>query len=193
MILASALDASGLAAIITDLGREDNPIIYASEGFSKLTGYDNREILGRNCRFLQGSELGQTEAKKLESAIARGVACQGVLKNFRKDGTPFYSEVSISPFEGPVGPLLLSVQREVFSAFKVKIVSLTPREQEALKLLASSLGSREAALRLGISFNTFRNYTQQIYKKLDVHSRAELMAEFASAVDLARETASGRW
>lgn len=74
-----------------------NLIIYANPAFGRLTGYGEDEVLGRNCSFLQGDDRAQAEIQKIRDAIAAGKDFQGVLRNYRKDGSLFYNELRISP------------------------------------------------------------------------------------------------
>lgn len=83
--------------IITDAQQHDNPIIYANPGFARLTGYEAHEVLGRNCRFLQGPDTDLATVAELRAAIAAARPYQGVIKNYRKDGTPFWNDLSIGP------------------------------------------------------------------------------------------------
>lgn len=83
--------------VITDSSLPDNPIIYASPGFSALTGYTIREIVGRNCRFLQGPGSSPQTIAAIRDAVARRVRIDTDIVNFRKDGSPFWNHLSIGP------------------------------------------------------------------------------------------------
>ena len=74
----------------------DNPIIYASEGFKKYTGYSKEEIEGRNCRFLQGKDSSPADIKRIRLAIERKEEVSLCLLNYRKDGSTFLNQVSFS-------------------------------------------------------------------------------------------------
>ena len=71
----------------------DNPIIYASEGFSKFTGYSKEEIEGRNCRFLQGKDSNPADIARIREAIEKKEEISLCLLNYRKDGTTFHNQV----------------------------------------------------------------------------------------------------
>ena len=75
----------------------DLPLMYANDAFTEITGYPGTEILGRNCRFLQGAETDPSDIAKLSRAIHDGRDISIVMRNYRSDGAPFWNEVSISP------------------------------------------------------------------------------------------------
>jgi PAS domain S-box-containing protein len=82
---------------ISDPDAIDLPIIFASDGFCKLTGYSADEIEGKNCRFLQGSGTKQEDVSRIRNAIIEKSDASVNLLNYRKDGTPFVNEFFICP------------------------------------------------------------------------------------------------
>jgi PAS domain S-box-containing protein len=92
-----AIAASSNGIVITDPSRPDNPIIYVNRAFERMSGYAAEEVLGRNCRFLQGSDREQPALVELRAALGEGRECRVVLRNYKKDGTMFWNELSISP------------------------------------------------------------------------------------------------
>ncbi|WP_156399200.1 PAS domain-containing protein, partial [Methylobacterium sp. Leaf466] len=81
---AGAVRATRMPMLITDPGQHDNPIVFVNDAFLKLTGYEREEILGRNCRFLQGSETDRQEVERLRDAIECRVPIELDLRNYRK-------------------------------------------------------------------------------------------------------------
>jgi two-component system cell cycle sensor histidine kinase/response regulator CckA len=81
---------------ITDPAQPDNPIIYANESFLRITGRDRQDVMGRNCRFLQGPETSPEAIEQVRSAIREGKSCWVELLNYRRDGTSFWNSLSIS-------------------------------------------------------------------------------------------------
>lgn len=79
---------------ITDPHQPDNPVIYISSGFTKLTGYEFDDIVGKNCRFLQGKETSPEDVKRISDALKSEKECSVNLLNYKKDGTKFVNEVS---------------------------------------------------------------------------------------------------
>ena len=92
-----SIEASQNGIVITDYRLPNNPIVYANAGFAKISGYEISEVLGKNCRFLQGDDLFQSGKEILRAAIDAGIACNVVMRNYRKDGTLFWNELNISP------------------------------------------------------------------------------------------------
>ena len=92
-----AIAASINGIVIADAREPEMPIIYVNPAFERLTGYAAQEVVGRNCRFLQANDREQPALKELRSALREGGSCTVVLANYRKDGTLFWNELSISP------------------------------------------------------------------------------------------------
>ncbi|MEG4116197.1 EAL domain-containing protein [Microcoleus sp. N9_B4] len=92
-----ALAATSSGIVIADAKAPDCPIIYCNPAFERMTGYCASEILGRNCRFLQGPDTDRTTVAKIREALRQGREIQTPIKNYRKDGTPFWSKLSLSP------------------------------------------------------------------------------------------------
>ena len=111
----TAVFASAEAVVITDPNLPDNPVVYINPAFEELTGYQAGQIIGRNCRFLNLKDRKQPALKKVRYAIKHGEKCQVTLRNYRKDGTLFYNELSIYPLHNAEGKLVhfVGVQREV--------------------------------------------------------------------------------
>jgi PAS domain S-box-containing protein len=114
-LLDRAVAASSNGIIITDPTLPDNPIVYVNSAFEKTTGYAAEEALGRNCRFLQGSERDQPVLEELRGAIREERECRVVLRNYRKDGAPFWNELHVSPVRDDRGSLthFVGVQNDV--------------------------------------------------------------------------------
>ncbi len=92
-----AMESATNGIAIADATVADNPIIYVNPSFERITGYSREELIGKNCRFLQGKGTNPTSVKKIKKSIEEGKECQVILRNFRKDGTPFWNELSIAP------------------------------------------------------------------------------------------------
>ncbi|RYF33020.1 MAG: PAS domain-containing protein, partial [Cytophagaceae bacterium] len=99
-----ALSALESGIIITDPRQPDNPIIYVSPGFIRLTGYSAEEAIGRNCRFLQGLDTDLDAVTQIRQAVRDKRSCRVTLLNYRKDGSTFWNDLAISVFQKSHGP-----------------------------------------------------------------------------------------
>nr|AML79277.1 putative LOV domain-containing protein [Exocarpos cupressiformis] len=97
--LKDALSAFQQTFVVSDATKPDYPIMYASEGFFKMTGYTSKEVIGRNCRFLQGAGTDPEDVAKIRETLKAGASYCGRLLNYKKDGTPFWNLLTISPIK----------------------------------------------------------------------------------------------
>lgn len=98
-LITRAIETAPVGVIITDPTREENPIIYANERFEELTGYSEAEVLGRNCRFLQGEQTAPEPVAEMRHAVDNAEPVTVELRNYRKDGTEFWNRVTIAPVQ----------------------------------------------------------------------------------------------
>ena len=110
-----ASDAATAGIAVADCRRPDMPLIYTNPAFHRMTGYPPHEVLGRNCRFLQGGERDQPDLDILRQAIRDGGDCSVLLRNYRKDGSLFWNELIIAPMHDAQGTLthLIGIQTDV--------------------------------------------------------------------------------
>lgn len=104
-VLMQALEATSVSMVLTE-PHGDNLITHVNRPFEMLTGYAAHEVLGRNCRFLQGADRDQAEVHILNAAIAERAACHVVMRNYKKDGTMFWNDITVSPVFCKEGRLL---------------------------------------------------------------------------------------
>jgi PAS domain S-box-containing protein len=107
--LAQAMASVSDGVVITDPHQPDNPIIYSNLAFSRITGYTATEILGQNCRFLQGADTDPAVVADIRAALDERREIQTTLLNYRKDGTPFWNELKLAPVLSQHGDLLYFV------------------------------------------------------------------------------------
>ena len=184
--LPDMIAASPIAAVISDPRLQDNPIVDCNQAFIELTGYSRREIIGRNCRFLAGSE---TEAD-LTSLLRQGIAARRPVMveilNYKKDGRPFRNAVMVAPIFDAKGELeyFLGSQVEVMQdtkpretprrkAAQAEIEKLTPRQREALKKMAAGKPNKQIAFDMNISERTVKMHIADALRVLGVPTRAD--------------------
>jgi PAS domain S-box-containing protein len=101
----AAVRASRMPMVISDPHRPDNPIVYANHAFCTLSGYAPEEVIGRNCRFLQGPGTDPAVLARIRAAVAAGERLEVELRNYRKDGTPFVNRLMMEPVHDESGAL----------------------------------------------------------------------------------------
>ena len=128
-VLTQILDSCVNGVTLTDPDLEDAPIVYANKAFEDMCGYPKNEIVGRNCRFLQGQDREQPEIDKLRAAIKKGEAIEVTLRNYRKNGELFYNRLDVKPLLDDRGNIVyyLGVQYDVTNQIQAQqeIESLT--------------------------------------------------------------------
>jgi PAS domain S-box-containing protein len=102
----AAVEMTRMPMVLTDPNLPDNPIVFANRAFQDLTGYEQEEIVGRNCRFLQGPQTDRETVAELRRAVAEERATSVELLNYKRDGTPFWNGVFIAPVHDQAGKLI---------------------------------------------------------------------------------------
>ena len=130
-ILVKALAATKSPVTITDNRLPDNPIVYCNAAFLELTEYTKEEVLGRNCRFLQGKHTDRQHIEQLAASIRNKQDSHTVLKNYTKSGRPFWNDLQVSPvyndkaelthFIGLQGDVTLKIEQEQAKARAKKL------------------------------------------------------------------------
>ncbi|MEB3283330.1 MAG: PAS domain S-box protein [Lyngbya sp.] len=114
-LLERAIASSPNGIMISDPTQNENPIIYINSGFEQMTGYSAREVLGKNHRFFCRDDIHQPGLQEIETALKEERSCSVIVRNYRKDGTLFWKEVTISPVRDQQGRLThyVSIQTDI--------------------------------------------------------------------------------
>ncbi len=128
-----AIAASSNGIVITDARQPDQPVIFVNPAFEQITGYAASEVLGRNCRFLQGDDSDQPGIQDLRIALDSGQSCRVNLRNYRRDGSLFWNQLSVSPIYDDHGTLThyIGIQTDVSERMQTEArlkASLTEKE-----------------------------------------------------------------
>ncbi|MEM7536797.1 MAG: ATP-binding protein [Chloroflexota bacterium] len=132
-LIRQAANAAGCGITIADYQQPDMPIIYANQAFTQITGYSVDEMMGKNCRFLQGQDQDQSGLATLRQAIREGKECTVLLRNYRKDGTLFWNELYLAPIYQETEPAakqlthFIGIQNDV-----TKRVTLTQERKDLM-------------------------------------------------------------
>ncbi len=133
-VLSKILDSCVNGVSLADPDQEDMPLVYVNKAFETITGYTLAEVVGKNCRFLQGKEHDQTEINKLREAIKDKKSVEVTLHNYRKNGELFYNHLLMSPLFDSNGNLLyfLGVQLDVTPQIRAEEEIKALKEQLAI-------------------------------------------------------------
>lgn len=114
-LLNRAIQCTGNGVVIVAARQPDQPIIFVNRAFERITGYSAAEVIGRNCRFLQGGEDNQAERAVIRQALAARQESSTLLRNVRKDGTLFWNQLYISPVSDARGEVThyIGIQMDV--------------------------------------------------------------------------------
>ncbi|MDO6804875.1 PAS domain-containing protein, partial [Wenyingzhuangia sp. 1_MG-2023] len=115
--LKKAIDVSNDGIVIAEQEGDDNILVYVNRAFERMTGYQADEILYQDCRFLQLGDKDQPALEEIRQAMAAGRSARVVLRNYRKDGSLFWNELSLSPVFSDEEQLMyyIGVQKDVTS------------------------------------------------------------------------------
>jgi len=157
-----AIAASSNGIVIADARKPDVPITYVNPAFERLTGYEAQEVIGRNCRFLQGNDTDQPALDELRAALREGRGCMVVLSNYRKDGTLFWNELSISPIYDADGNVthFVGIQSDITER-KVAQEALHYQQEQTENLLLNIL-PKPIAERLKLEPSTIADSFEEV-------------------------------
>lgn len=184
--LLESVGLSPIATVISNPRRPDNPLEVANPAFCQLTGYAEREIVGRNCRFLAGELTEPWITERIRDAIGTRRPVLVDILNYRRDGNPFRNAVLVTPlFDeegdlawflgsqidlGPDSPSLFDARR----ARAVAIVkSLPARRRQVLELMARGLLNKQIAWELKLSVKTVKMHRALLLEQLGVATSAD--------------------
>lgn len=179
-----ALTALSQGIVVSDARSPDIPIIYCSPSFSQLTGYSSHEVLGRNCRFLQGPDSDQREVEKMRRAISDGVGVDVEVLNYRRDGSPFWNHVSITPIFDEHGSLIrfVGVQVDVTERKRLEAEIIRSQRFEAIGTLAGGVAHDFNNLLL-----VMNGYTDLLLRRLEDEDHRVIVQRVKDAVDRGAE------
>lgn len=138
VLFEQAMAQTRMAICLTDPRQDDNPIVFANRAFRHLTGYSENEILGRNCRFMQGPETDRDTVARLREAVDRQEVTVVELLNYRKDGTTFWNALHIGPIYDDSGEMIYCFG----SQWDVSEIRASRAEKMQAKAMARELSHR---------------------------------------------------
>jgi PAS domain S-box-containing protein len=145
-LLRTAVESIREGLVITDQLAPGAPIIFANHTFCRITGYEEKEVLGRNCRFLQAADREQRGRRILANAVARGVPASCRLRNYTRDGRLFWNDLSISPIKNGQGlvthyvGVLADVTVEQLASEQKAVLEQTAQHRQRVEALGTLAG-----------------------------------------------------
>ncbi|MCW2704638.1 MAG: putative sensor protein [Blastococcus sp.] len=172
-----AVIATDITFTITDPREPDNPLVWVNPSFTRITGYEPDEVVGRNCRFLQGPATDPAAVSQIRSALEERRTVTTTLLNYRKDGSAFWNQLSVSPVFDGEGTLVsfVGVQTDVTERVRVE------RERESA-FAAEQAARREAELARSIAEQARSDAERAQADAERAQNRLALMAEVTSAL-----------
>ena len=141
---AEAVRATRMPMVITNPRLPDNPIVFANDSFCALTGYAREEIVGRNCRLLQGPDTDPAEVARIGEAVRLGQAIQVDLRNYRKDGEAFWNRLLMAPVRDASGQICFFFASQLdVTMERERLNSLRGENASLLRELADRLRNQE--------------------------------------------------
>jgi PAS domain S-box-containing protein len=144
---AAAFKATRMPMIVTDPNQHDNPIIFCNSAFENLTGYSNDELIGTNCRLLQGPGTSRETVQKIRDAVAQGRDIAVDILNYRRDGSTFWNALFVSPVRDDDGRIVYFFASLLdFSTVKGREAELAAARHEAEAAVAATTNDLQTAL-----------------------------------------------
>lgn len=141
----------------------DMPIVYVNDAFTAITGYGASEVMGRNCRFLHDREPDQEEIQIIRDAFAKGTSCVAELRNFRKDGTPFWNRIKISPIRNLDGVLTHYVGIQLDITHQREMEAAVERHKDRLESILSSAPDAIVTVDERMIINEFNSAAERLF------------------------------
>ncbi|MCW0919827.1 PAS domain-containing protein [Pseudomonas sp. RG1] len=144
-LLQMVINASNDGIVVAEKeGEQDNILIYVNPAFERMTGYSSEEILYQDCRFLQAGDRDQPSLQLIRETLREGGSCREILRNYRKDGTPFWNELSLSTIKNADDgqTYFIGVQKDV--TLQVKSQQRVAQLEAQVAALQSELAALKA-------------------------------------------------
>lgn len=177
---------SPIASVVSNPRLKDNPIVACNQAFIDLTGYQEHEILGRNCRFLAGPSTEPWLTETIKTGVRKHQPVLVEILNYKKSGTPFRNAVLVAPVYDEDGELefflgsqveldgdspMSNIARRQHATMLVR--SLTERQRDVLEQVATGHLNKQIAYNLGLSEQTIKMHRAALLARLGVNTTAD--------------------
>ena len=184
--LLQSIRLSPIASVVSNPRLPDNPLVAVNAAFCALTGYEEGEILGRNCRFLAGPSTEPWLTETIRQSTRRRSPVLVEILNYKRDGTPFRNAVMVAPVFGADGGLeyFIGSQIEIadhgqspVTARQARaagvVAALSPRQRQILKEIAAGYRTKQIAWRLSLSEKTVKMHRGILFERLGASNVAD--------------------
>lgn len=199
LIRTRAMNEATVSIVISDVTRPDNPLIYVNSAFEKLTGYRKSEVIGKNCRLLQGPNTNPEHIQQISEAVQDGKGVEITLLNYRKDGSEFYNKLTLSPIQQRDGTVshFIGIQQDVTLQEQTSryLEEAKLRAEESTQLKSRFLASMSHEIRtpingiygmLGLLNNGNLDEAQQNYVRMARQSTKDLLHIINDILDFSK-------
>ncbi|ABC63622.1 PAS domain-containing protein [Erythrobacter litoralis] len=178
LLFEQAMAQTRMAVCLTDPHQPDHPIVFCNAAFERLTGYEEKDIIGRNCRFLQGARTDESQVARIRDALAKEEVAVVELLNYRKDGSTFWNALHLGPIYDESGKLKYFFR----SQWDVTDIHEARAEQRHAKAMA-----REVSHRLKNVFSVIAGIVNITGRSMDARPVASRINERVQALGRAYE------
>ena len=151
--LQAAVFNAAVGIVVSDPNLPDNPIVFANPAFYEMTGYEPHEIIGKNCRFLQGAATNQDVIHQIRLSVQIAQHCRHTMVNYRKNGTPFWNDLTMSPVHDADEKLVnfVGIQRDVTDSMEKAAAVKRAHDELELRVQMRTLDLSRANQALALS------------------------------------------
>jgi PAS domain S-box-containing protein len=148
---AQAMDNASGYIIIADATKPDLPVIYVNLAFERITGYSRQDVMGKNCRFLQGQDRTQSGLEEIRKSLREGRACQALLRNYRKDGSLYWNDISLAPVRNAEGVITyyIGISNDITELMRIQAELLENEERLRTTQEFANIGSWDWNIQTG--------------------------------------------
>ena len=199
LIRTRAMNEATVSIVISDVTQPGNPLIYVNSAFEKLTGYSKAEVIGKNCRLLQGPNTNPEHIQQISEALQVGKGVEIILLNYRKDGSEFYNQLTLSPIQQRDGTVshFIGIQQDVTLQEQTSryLEEAKLRAEESTQLKSRFLASMSHEIRtpingiygmLGLLNNGNLDEAQQNYVRMARQSTKDLLHIINDILDFSK-------
>ena len=193
--LQAAVLSAAVGIVVTDPNQSDNPIVFANPSFYQMTGYEPHEIIGRNCRFLQGAATNRDVIQNIRLAIRAGQPCRYTMVNYSKNGTPFWNDLTVTPVRDHNGRLVnfVGIQRDVTDSMEKEAAIKRANDELELRVQMRTLDLSRANDSLALTNDSLEDEARQhLQSKTKLERSRQQLRALAARLESVQEKERAR-